>query len=159
MPIQRHSIESNYEEGEYVEEYPVEGGDGHVKSWKHKKLEIEVAVVKQHKGMGMFHRVYVAKKDEDSIGNLKVSQIGGDCRSKKAALEEAMEWMREHPMAGYENHIRCKECGDYSKFNNEEPFVMCSNCDNSEAIRDKDQAERFEVLGSDGEIHPYEVDA
>lgn len=152
------SLEQHWNEDEHIGDYPVEG-EGHIKSWKHKQLEAEISVVKQHKGMKMYHRVYLVEPaDEDSVDERKISKIGGDIESPKAAKVEAKEWMKRNPMAMKRNNIRCKECGGDAGYNNQETWVNCRECENSEVIEEGDQAERFELITKNG-IQPYEVEA
>ena len=138
-------INQNWVEDEHVGEYPVEG-EGHIKSWKHKDLEVEVAVAQQHKGMLMYNQVYIAEMED---GEKKVRQISNDMESSSAAIEEAKFWMRNNPMAGRKGRIYCKDCGEKVGLeSSKEELIICNDCDHYEMV--EGESEHFEVVKEDG---------
>lgn len=134
-----------------IGEYPAMEADGHEKSFKHQEIEAEVVIYKQHRGMQMFYDVGLATPSDKEHREYDLKPISSELNSAGAAIEEAEEYMKNHPMAGKKGKIFCKDCKEKIGLSvNENDFLMCDPCENYESLDEGEESEHFLVFTEDG---------
>lgn len=144
----------NWKEGT-LNEHPAIEADGHQKSFKNQKIEAEIVVYKQHRGMQMFYDVGLATPSDKDTQEYDIRKVSNQLNSYDAAIEEAKHYMKQNPMVGKKGEILCKDCGSKvsRKINidsGESNFIMCDPCENYETVEAGTESEHFEVIKSDG---------